>query len=168
MDPNKTAVVLVEFQNDFTSEGGALHGAVKESMDSTGMIANTRAAVAAARAAGATIITKGMIMSPRSFMDRPYCIRVPGGGGGAENLPPAAIFASAGACAAAFFPVIPLDSASRSRSASAHGPLPVAARSAAKARSARWPGSACTSRWFASSCRCRRPAAKSPPRISAA
>jgi len=56
MDPQKTAVVLVEFQNDFTSEGGALHGAVKESMDSTGMIANTQAAVAAARAAGATII----------------------------------------------------------------------------------------------------------------
>jgi nicotinamidase-related amidase len=56
MDPQKTAVVLVEFQNDFTSEGGALHGAVKDSMESTGMIANTQAAVAAARAAGATII----------------------------------------------------------------------------------------------------------------
>ena len=35
MDPQKTAVVLVEYQNDFTSEGGALHGAVKDSMDST-------------------------------------------------------------------------------------------------------------------------------------
>jgi nicotinamidase-related amidase len=56
MDPQKTAVVLVEYQNDFTSEGGALHGAVKDSMDATGMLDNTQAAVAAARAAGATII----------------------------------------------------------------------------------------------------------------
>ena len=56
MHPSKTAVVLVEYQNDFTSEGGALHGAVQESMDSTGMLKNTQIALAAARAAGATII----------------------------------------------------------------------------------------------------------------
>ena len=56
MDPQKTAVVLVEFQNDFTSEGGALHGAVKDSMEATGMIAHAQEAVAAARAAGVTII----------------------------------------------------------------------------------------------------------------
>ena len=56
MHPSKTAVVLVEFQNDFTSEGGALHGAVQESMDSTGMLKNTQIALAAARAAGATVI----------------------------------------------------------------------------------------------------------------
>jgi nicotinamidase-related amidase len=56
VDPKKTAVVLIEFQNDFTTEGGALHGAVKESMDATGMIQNTQEAVAAAREAGATIV----------------------------------------------------------------------------------------------------------------
>jgi len=56
MDPHKTAVVLVEYQNDFTSEGGALHGAVQGVMESTGMLKNTQEAVAAARAAGATII----------------------------------------------------------------------------------------------------------------
>ena len=56
MDPQKTAVVLVEYQNDFTSEGGALHGAVKDSMEATGMIGHTQEAVAAARAAGVTII----------------------------------------------------------------------------------------------------------------
>ncbi len=56
MDPQKTAVVLVEFQNDFTSEGGALHGAVKDSMAATDMITHTQEAVAAARAAGVTII----------------------------------------------------------------------------------------------------------------
>src|SRR3989304_2714410 len=28
-DPGTTAVVLIDFQNDFTSDGGALHGAVQ-------------------------------------------------------------------------------------------------------------------------------------------
>jgi nicotinamidase-related amidase len=56
MDPQKTAVVLVEFQNDFTSEGGALHGAVADSMAATDMLTHTQEAVAAARAAGVTII----------------------------------------------------------------------------------------------------------------
>ncbi len=56
MDSDQTALVLIEFQNDFTSEGGTLHGAVKESMDSTGMLANARVALDAARKAGATVI----------------------------------------------------------------------------------------------------------------
>jgi ureidoacrylate peracid hydrolase len=56
MDPKKTAVVLIEYQNDFTSEGGALHGAVEAVMETTGMLANTRTAAEAARAAGATVI----------------------------------------------------------------------------------------------------------------
>ena len=29
LDPAKTAVVLIEYQNDFTSPGGTLHDAVK-------------------------------------------------------------------------------------------------------------------------------------------
>jgi len=56
IDPKTTAVVLIEFQNDFTSEGGALHGAVSQVMDSTGILDNTKAVVDAARAAGATIM----------------------------------------------------------------------------------------------------------------
>ena len=28
LDPAKTALVLIEYQNEFTSEGGVLHGAV--------------------------------------------------------------------------------------------------------------------------------------------
>jgi nicotinamidase-related amidase len=51
-----TAVVLIEFQNDFTSEGGALHGAVAESMAETNMLANAGKVADAARAAGATVI----------------------------------------------------------------------------------------------------------------
>jgi nicotinamidase-related amidase len=56
LDPKETAVVLIEYQNDFTSEGGALHGAVQDVMDSTGMLNNTVEAVKQARDAGATVI----------------------------------------------------------------------------------------------------------------
>jgi ureidoacrylate peracid hydrolase len=56
MDPKKTAVVLIEYQNDFTSEGGTLHPAVKPVMDETNMLANTLETVAKARALGATIV----------------------------------------------------------------------------------------------------------------
>jgi ureidoacrylate peracid hydrolase len=56
VDPKTTAVVLIEFQNDFTSEGGALHGAVSEVMDQTKMLDNTKALVGAARDAGATVM----------------------------------------------------------------------------------------------------------------
>ena len=41
IDPKKTAVVLIEYQNDFTSEGGVLHGAVSEVMDQTKMLSKT-------------------------------------------------------------------------------------------------------------------------------
>ena len=55
-DPAKTAVVLIEYQNDFTTEGGVLHGAVAPVMDKTGMLANTRRVAEAARSAGAAIM----------------------------------------------------------------------------------------------------------------
>ena len=56
LDPKKTAVVMIEFQNDFTTEGGALHGAVKVVMESTNMLANARETVTKARDLGAKII----------------------------------------------------------------------------------------------------------------
>lgn len=56
IDPTTTAVVLIEYQNDFTSEGGVLHGAVEEVMDKTNMLANTKRVVDAARAAGVTVM----------------------------------------------------------------------------------------------------------------
>ena len=55
-DPKRTAVVLIEYHNDFTSEGGVLHDAVRGVMESTGMLDNTRRLVEAARSAGATIV----------------------------------------------------------------------------------------------------------------
>jgi ureidoacrylate peracid hydrolase len=56
IDPAKTAVVLIEYQNDFTSDGGVLHGAVSGVMEKTQMLANTRAVVEKARQAGATVM----------------------------------------------------------------------------------------------------------------
>ena len=38
LDPAKTAVLLIEYQNEFTSEGGVLHGAVSGVRDKTGML----------------------------------------------------------------------------------------------------------------------------------
>jgi ureidoacrylate peracid hydrolase len=56
IDPNTTALVLIEFQNDFTSDGGVLHGAVTEVMKATNMLANTVKLVDAARKKGFTIM----------------------------------------------------------------------------------------------------------------
>jgi nicotinamidase-related amidase len=56
IDPTTTAVVLIEYQNDFTSEGGVLHGAVQPVMDKTDMLANTKRVVDQARSAGATVM----------------------------------------------------------------------------------------------------------------
>lgn len=64
MDPKKTAVVLIEYQNDFTSPGGTLHDAVKGVMASTNMLANTVETVKQARDLGATIV-----FVPISFTD---------------------------------------------------------------------------------------------------
>ena len=56
IDPTTTAVVLIEYQNDFTSEGGVLHGAVEGVMAKTGMLDKTQDVVDAARRAGATVM----------------------------------------------------------------------------------------------------------------
>ncbi|WP_405748664.1 cysteine hydrolase [Streptomyces sp. NBC_01020] len=64
LDPAKTALVLIEYQNDFTSEGGALNGAVAGVMEKTGMLANTVALAGAARAAGVTIMHAPITFAP--------------------------------------------------------------------------------------------------------
>lgn len=56
MDPRKTALVLIEFQNDFTTPGGTLHEAVKPVMEQTNMLQNTVETVARARRQGAKIV----------------------------------------------------------------------------------------------------------------
>ncbi|MCW2888221.1 MAG: hypothetical protein QOE54_3721 [Streptosporangiaceae bacterium] len=76
IDPTTTAIVLIEYQNDFTSEGGVLHGAVQEVMDKTGMLANTGRLVAAARAAGVTIVHAPISFAPgyNEITSHPYGI----------------------------------------------------------------------------------------------
>jgi nicotinamidase-related amidase len=76
IDPSKTAVVLIEYQNDFTSDGGALHGAVEPVMESTGMLENSARMVAAARAAGATIVHAPITFAPGfgELAEHPYGI----------------------------------------------------------------------------------------------
>ncbi|GBQ16144.1 isochorismatase family cysteine hydrolase [Swaminathania salitolerans] len=51
-----TALVLIEFQNDFASAGGALHEGVRPEMERTGMLPRTIDLVAAARAKGVRIV----------------------------------------------------------------------------------------------------------------
>lgn len=76
MDPKTTAVVLIEYQNDFTSPGGSLHEAVKPVMESTKMLANTKETVARARDLGATIVHAPITFTEdyRELTSEPYGI----------------------------------------------------------------------------------------------
>ncbi|OAE12436.1 isochorismatase [Pseudomonas simiae] len=56
MNPTKTALVLIEFQNDFTTPGGVFHDAVKDVMHQTDMLANTATTLQQARKLGVKII----------------------------------------------------------------------------------------------------------------
>lgn len=64
MGPARTDVGPIEYQNDFTSEGGTLHQAVKPVMDSTNRLPHTIETVEKARALGVTIV-----FAPISFTD---------------------------------------------------------------------------------------------------
>ena len=56
LSPEETALVLIEYQNEFTTEGGGLYEAVKECIDKTGTLENSKKVMDAAREAGCTII----------------------------------------------------------------------------------------------------------------
>lgn len=76
IDPSTTAVVLIEYQNEFTSKGGVLHGAVAPVMSETGMLANTVKLVAEARRRGATIMHTPITFAEgyKELGPRPYGI----------------------------------------------------------------------------------------------
>jgi nicotinamidase-related amidase len=76
LKPDETAIVLIEYQNDFTSDGGVLHGAVADVMASTGMLSNTAGMVKTARDAGATIIHAPIQFAPGYYeiTQHPYGI----------------------------------------------------------------------------------------------
>ena len=54
VNAKKTALVFIEYQNEFTTEGGKLHEAVKGTMG--GMLTTSADLAEAARAAGATVM----------------------------------------------------------------------------------------------------------------
>jgi ureidoacrylate peracid hydrolase len=56
IDPKTTALLLIEYQNDFTTEGGALHQGVKAVMQSTNMLVHSVHVAGRARAAGVTVM----------------------------------------------------------------------------------------------------------------
>src|SRR5438132_858832 len=64
MDPKTTAVVLIEYRTDFTSEGGSLHDAVKGVMEQEHMLPNSVETVEKARELGATIIHAPITFTP--------------------------------------------------------------------------------------------------------
>ena len=76
MNPKTTAVVLIEYQNDFTSPGGTLHDAVKPIMESTNMLPNTLQTVERARELGATIVHAPITFTPdyHELTSEPYGI----------------------------------------------------------------------------------------------
>lgn len=64
LNPTTTALLLIEFQNDFAAEGGNLNPLVADVMGTTGMIDNSVHLVDAARDAGVTIIHAPLAFDP--------------------------------------------------------------------------------------------------------
>ena len=56
LDPKETALVLIEYQNEFTTEGGKLHDAVKDVMETTGMLQKSKSIMDRMRYAGCKIV----------------------------------------------------------------------------------------------------------------
>lgn len=56
IDPKQTALVLIEYQNEFTTEGGKLHEAVKECMTETKTLENSKKLLEFARNIGITVV----------------------------------------------------------------------------------------------------------------
>lgn len=55
VNPTTTAVVFIEYQHEFTSEGGKLHPAVKDVMQSTNMLENSANVAKVARECGSKV-----------------------------------------------------------------------------------------------------------------
>lgn len=76
IDPGKTALVLIEFQNDFTSEGGVFHPAVKGVMEREDMLAKSQRVLEEARSAGITVMHAPITFTEgyNEITDHPYGI----------------------------------------------------------------------------------------------
>lgn len=58
----RTAILLLDFQNEFVKKGGKLHGDVADTMEMTGMLENVPKIVAFARKTNAMIIYSPVVM----------------------------------------------------------------------------------------------------------
>ena len=74
MNPKKTAIVLVDDDNDFLSEGGKLHGAIKEELQSNQVVDNINDLIGKARSKGVTIVHVPIMFSAdyREIGEAPY------------------------------------------------------------------------------------------------
>lgn len=63
MNTHKTALILVDVENDFLSKDGVLHAAVKDSLDANNTIRNLKRTLDAARRSGLRIIFTSMSFS---------------------------------------------------------------------------------------------------------
>jgi nicotinamidase-related amidase len=64
MTPSSTALILVDDDNDFLSEGGKLHGAVKPVLDSNNVIGNINTLLRFARQNGIPVFHVPIMFSP--------------------------------------------------------------------------------------------------------
>ena len=64
LDPKDTALVLIEYQNEFTSEGGKLYPATKDVLEKTGMLENSTKLLDFCREKGVTVIHAPISFEP--------------------------------------------------------------------------------------------------------
>lgn len=64
INPSNTALLLIEYQNDFASPGGSLHDPVAPVMESTAMLEHSQCAMTDARNAGVTVIHAPLAFEP--------------------------------------------------------------------------------------------------------
>uniref|UniRef100_A0A7S0FK60 Isochorismatase-like domain-containing protein n=1 Tax=Pyrodinium bahamense TaxID=73915 RepID=A0A7S0FK60_9DINO len=69
IEPGKTALVFIEYQNEFTTEGGKLHGAVKGVMEENGMLGKSAEVAAKAREKGCKVIHMPGLSAPISLKE---------------------------------------------------------------------------------------------------
>ncbi|KAL7553844.1 hypothetical protein ACHAWF_017443 [Thalassiosira exigua] len=64
LDPSETALVLVEYQNEFTTKGGKLHDAVAPCMESNNMLKNSLGVLSELRSKGCHIFHVPIMFKP--------------------------------------------------------------------------------------------------------
>jgi len=70
LDPSETAFVFIEYQNEFTTEGGKFHDGVKDVMARTNMLENSSRLLRFARAARCTVVHCPISFEPVRFLAR--------------------------------------------------------------------------------------------------